>query len=209
MSKKDVGNKIPIYKLKTTDEVMEFYDDWGDKDKYNKDMVDWAYTGPKETVNTFKKYTKNKDILIFDAGCGTGLVGKELKKFGYNNFHGADLSQTLLDLIPKNLYKKLNRIDLNQSIKVEDDFYDAVICVGTFTYAHVKPNALDEFVRITKNKGLICFTINEGIHQEYGFDKKIEELEIKNKWKKIEFFKSKYIASKDVNAWLGLYEVIK
>jgi len=209
MSKKDVGNKIPIYKLKTTDEVMEFYDEWGDKDKYNKDMIDWDYTGPKETVNTFKKYTENKDILIFDAGCGTGLVGKELKKFGYNNFHGADLSQTLLDSIPKSLYKKLNRIDLNQTIKTEDDFYDAVMCVGTFTYAHVKPNALDEFVRITKNKGLICFTINEGIHQEYGFDKKIEELERKNKWKKIEFFKSEYIASKDVNAWLGLYEVIK
>jgi len=209
MSKKDVGNKIPIYKLKTTDEVMEFYDEWGDKDKYNKDMIDWDYTGPKETVNTFKKYTENKDILIFDAGCGTGLVGKELKKFGYNNFHGADLSQTLLDSIPKSLYKKLNRIDLNQTIKTEDDFYDAVMCVGTFTYAHVKPNALDEFVRITKNKGLICFTIKEGIHQEYGFDKKIEELERKNKWKKIEFFKSEYIASKDVNAWLGLYEVIK
>jgi predicted TPR repeat methyltransferase len=209
MSQKDVGNKIPIYKLKTTDEVMEFYDEWGNKDKYNKDMVDWDYTGPKETVNTFKKYTENKDILIFDAGCGTGLVGKELKKFGYNNFEGADLSQTLLDSIPKDLYKKLNRIDLNQQIKVDDNFYDAVMCVGTFTYAHVKPNALDEFVRITKNKGLICFTINEGIHEEYGFDKKIEELEKKKKWKKIEFFKSKYIASKNVNAWLGLYEVIK
>ena len=209
MSQKDVGNKIPIYKLKTTKQVMEFYDEWGDKDKYNKDMLDWDYTGPQETVNTFKKYSKNKDILIFDAGCGTGLVGKELKKSGYSNFHGADLSQTLLDSIPKNLYKKLNRIDLNQIIKVEDDFYDTVMCVGTFTYDHVKPNALDEFVRITKNKGLICFTINEGIHQEYGFDKKIEELEKKNKWKKIEFFKSEYIASKDVNAWLGLYEVIK
>ena len=209
MTQKDIGNKIPIYKLKTTNEVMEFYDEWGNKNKYNKDMIDWDYTGPKETVNTFKKYTENKDILIFDAGCGTGLVGKELKKFGYNNFEGADLSQTLLDSIPKNLYKKLNRIDLNQQIKVDDNFYDAVMCVGTFTYAHVKPNALDEFVRITKNKGLICFTINEGIHEEYGFDKKIEELEKKNKWKKIEFFKSKYIASKNVNAWLGLYEVKK
>ena len=209
MSQKDVGNKIPIYKLKTTKEVMDFYDKWGDKDKYNKDMIDWNYTGPKETVNIFKKYSENKDILIFDAGCGTGLVGKELKKYGYIKFHGADLSQTLLDSIPKDLYEKLNKVDLNQSIKVDDNCYDAVMCVGTFTYAHVKPNALDEFIRITKNKGLICFTINEGIHQEYGFDKKIAELEKKNKWKKIEFFKSKYIASKDVNAWLGLYEVIK
>ena len=209
MAQKNVGNKLPIYKLKTTDEIMEFYDEWGDKNKYNKDMVDWDYTGPKETVETFKKYLKNKDILIFDAGCGTGLVGKELKKFGYNNFHGADLSQTLLDSIPKDLYKKLDKTDLNQPIKVKDNFYDAVMCVGTFTFAHVKPNALDEFVRITKNRGLICFTINEGIHEEYGFDKKIKELELHNKWKKIEFFKSDYIASKDVNAWLGLYEVIK
>ena len=209
MSQKDVGNKIPIYKLKTTNEVMEFYDEWGDKDKYNKDMIDWNYTGPKETVNAFKKYAENKDILISDAGCGTGLVGKELKRFGYNNFHGADLSQTLLDTVPKKLYKKLDKVDLNQPIRVQDNLYDAVMCVGTFTYAHVKPNALDEFVRITKNKGLICFTINEGIYEEYGFDKKIYELEKKNIWKKIQFFKSQYISSKDVNAWLGLYEVTK
>ena len=61
----------------------------------------------------------------------------------------------------------------------------------------------------TKSDFFICFTINEGIHEEYGFDKKIEQLNKDNKWKEIEFFKSDYIASKDVNAWLGLYEVIK
>ena len=27
MALKDVGNKVPIYKLKTTDEVMKYYDD--------------------------------------------------------------------------------------------------------------------------------------------------------------------------------------
>ena len=83
------------------------------------------------------------------------------------------------------------------------------MCVGTFTYAHVKPQALDEFVRITKNKGLICFTINEGIHEEYGFDKKLKELCDTNMCEKLEFFKSQYLASKEVNAWLGLYKVTK
>jgi hypothetical protein len=39
--------------------------------------------------------------------------------------------------------------------------------------------------------------------------KKIDQLNKENKWKELEFFKSNYIASKDVNAWLGLYEVIK
>ena len=209
MAQKDVGNKIPIYKLKTTKEVMKYYDEWGVKNKYDKDMVDWNYTGPKETVEVFKKHEKNKDVKIFDAGCGTGLVGIELRKFGYFNIDGADLSQKLLDLVPKGCYQNLKQIDLNKSLNIKNDIYDTIMCVGTFTFGHVKPPALDEFVRITKNKGLICFTINEGIYKEYGFDKKIDELEKIKSWKVKEFFKSDYIKSKDVNAWLCLAEVTK
>ena len=209
MAHKDVENKIPIYKLKKTDEVMKYYDEWGKENKYDKDMEDWNYTGPKETSKIFNKHSLNKDIKIYDAGCGTGLVGVELKKYGFSNFYGADLSQKLLNLVPKKLYQTLDKVDLNKSINKNDNSYDALMCVGTFTFGHVKPQALDEFIRITKNKGLICFTINEGIHEKYGFDKKIKQLNNDNLWKEVEFFKSDYIASKDVNAWLGLYEVIK
>ena len=188
---------------------MKYYDEWGKKNKYDKDMEDWNYTGPKETVAVLKKYALDKDIKILDAGCGTGLVGVELKKFGYANIDGVDLSQKLLDLVPKNYYNKLEQIDLNKLLKIENNFYDVVMCVGTFTFGHVKPPALDEFVRVIKNNGLICFTVNEGIYEEYGFDKKIKKLSDLKSWKVKEFFKSDYIASKDVNAWLCLAEVIK
>ena len=80
--------------------------------------------------------------------------------------------------------------------------------MGTFTYGHVNPPVLDEMVRICKKKSYICFTINLGIYKEYGFDKKIKELEDEKSWKIIEFFKSSYIASKDVNAWLVITQVI-
>ena len=207
MSKKDVIDKVPIYKLKTTDDIMKHYDMWGDK--YDKDMVEWNYTGPQETVNIFKKHTLSKDIKIFDAGCGTGLVGIELKKFGYTNIDGADLSKKLLDLIPKGFYNKLEQIDLNKPLNKKSNIYDAVLCVGTFTFGHVKPPALDELIRVVKNKGIICFTVNEGIYEEYGFDKKIKELSDKKVWDIKEFFKSDYIASKDVNAWLCLAKIVK
>ena len=209
MVQKDVGSKMPIYRLKTTDEVMKYYNAWGVKNKYDQDMIDWNYSGPKETVQVFKKYAKNKDIQIYDAGCGTGLVGAELKKFGYKYFDGADLSQKLLDLVPKGLYQNLSKVDLNKNIEIKNNTYDAIMCVGTFTFAHVKPHALDEFIRIVKNKGLICFTINEGIYEKYGFDKKIDELKKNKSWNVKEFFKSDYISSKDINAWLCLAEVIK
>jgi len=207
--KKDTSNKLDIYKLKTSEELLKYYQGWTDNNQYNKDMVDWNYTAPKETVSILKKYVFNKNSKILDAGCGTGLVGIELKKYGYSNIEGVDFSQSMLDLVPQSVYKKIEKIDLNQPIKFKDNMYDVLMCVGTFTYGHVKPKALDELIRITKNRGLICFTINEGIYEEYGFDKKIKELSDSKSWNVKEFFKSDYITMKDVEAWLCLAEIIK
>ena len=120
MSQKDIGNKIPIYKLKAGKEVENYYDEWTIENKYDKDMVDWKYSGPQETVELFKKYVLKKDIKILDAGCGTGLVGIELKKNNFNNIDGADFSQKMLNLVPENVYKNLFKIDLNQKVQIKD-----------------------------------------------------------------------------------------
>jgi len=209
MAKKDIINKLPIYKLQSPEEILKYYKDWSDNNKYNKDMIEWNYTAPKETVNVLKKYVLNKNFKILDAGCGTGLVGIELKKFGYLHVEGIDFSQDMLDLAPEGIYKNLQKADLNLNLKFKDDTYDSIVCVGTFTYGHVKAHALDELIRITKNKGFICFTINEGIYKEYGFDKKIKELTDNEFWNVKEFFKSNYITNKDVKAWLCLAEIVK
>ena len=209
MVKKDIINKLPIYKLQSPKEILKYYKNWSDNNKYNKDMIEWNYTAPKETVNVLKKYVLNKNFKILDAGCGTGLVGIELKKFGYLYVEGIDFSQDMLDLVPKGIYKNLQKVDLNLNLKFKDDTYDSIVCVGTFTYGHVKAHALDELIRITKNKGFICFTINEGIYKEYGFDKKIKELTDNEFWNVKEFFKSNYITNKDVKAWLCLAEIVK
>jgi len=80
MADKDVENKIPIYKLKTTEEIMKYYDEWGTNNKYDKDMVEWDYTGPKETLETFKKYTNNKEITNILCRVGDVINRKERKK---------------------------------------------------------------------------------------------------------------------------------
>ena len=207
--KKDIDNKLPIYKLQTPEEILQYYKDWTDNNKYNKDMVDWNYTAPKEAVAVLKKYVLKKNLKILDAGCGTGLVGIELKKFGYSCIEGIDFSQNMLDLVPQDIYQSLEKVDLNTNLEFKSNTYDVIICVGTFTYGHVKAHALDELIRITRNKGFVCFTINEGIYEEYSFDKKIKELSDNKFWKVKEFFKSNYITNKDVRAWLCLAEITK
>jgi len=206
---KEVDEKLDIYKITKSDELLKYYQDWTKKDKYNQDMIDLNYVAPKEAVSVLKKYALDGNCKILDAGCGTGLVGIELKKYGYSNIDGVDFSQDMLDLVPKEIYKKIEKVDLNKPLKFNTNIYDVIICVGTFTYGHVKPHALDELIRITKNKGFICFTINEGIYEKYGFDSKIKKLKINKSWNVKEFFKSDYIVNKNVNAWLCLAEIVK
>ncbi len=207
--KKDVDSKLDIYKITTSKELLKYYKVWAEKNKYNQDMIDLKYVAPKEATLALKKYALNNKCKILDAGCGTGLVGIELKKSGYSNIDGVDFSQNMLDLVPKGIYKKIEKVDLNKTLNFRTSMYDVVMCVGTFTYGHVKPKALDEFIRIIKNKGLICFTINEGIYEKYGFDNKIKELSDNKSWNVKEFFKSNYIVNKDVNAWLCVSEITK
>ena len=204
MINKDTDNKLPIYKLTSKDKVLKYYDDWTKNAQFNQDMIDWGYTAPVNTVQLIKKYIHDKNIKILDAGCGSGLAGIELKKRGFTNIYGVDFSQSMLNLIPNNIYQTVELIDLNEPLKYEDNNFGAIICVGTFTYGHVKARALDEFIRVTNKNGYICFTINEGIYTEYKFDKKINELSKNKSWKVLELSKSSYIVNKDVEAWLCL-----
>ena len=204
MINKDIDNKLPIYKLTSKDKVLKYYDDWTKNAQFNQDMIDWDYTAPVNTVQLIDKYIHDKNIKILDAGCGSGLAGIELKKRGFTSIYGVDFSQSMLNLIPNNIYQTVELIDLNEPLKYDDNDFGAIICVGAFTYGHVKAHALDEFIRVTNKNGYICFTINEGIYTEYKFDKKINELSQNKSWEVLNLSKSSYLVNKDVEAWLCL-----
>jgi len=202
MNTKDIDNKIPIYQLDSKEKVLKYYVNWTKKGEYNKNMVSWNYQAPQNTVKLFDKHAPNKNINILDAGCGSGLVGIELQKYGYTKITGVDFSKEMLDLIPSKIYHQLELIDLNKKLKYENNFFDAITCVGTFTYGHVKANALNELLRILKKNGLICFTINEGIYKKYQFDIKLKQLSDDKLWNIIDISKCSYIVNKDIEAWL-------
>ena len=204
MINNNTDNKLPIYKLTSKDKVLKYYEDWTKNAQFNQDMIEWEYTAPVNTVQLLDKYIHDKNIKILDAGCGSGLAGIELKKRGFTNIYGVDFSQSMLNLIPNNIYQTVELIDLNEPLKYDDNDFGAIICVGTFTYGHVKAHALDEFIRVTNKNGYICFTINEGIYTEYKFDKKINELSKNKLWEVLHLSKSSYIVNKDVEAWLCL-----
>ena len=187
------------------EELLDVYKKWASiYDKDNDDLL--GTVSQPNSVQIFHKYIVDKNQKIIDVGCGTGLVGLELQKLGYTNFDGIDISKDMIDIAIDRGYKALFLGNLNDSLPIESDSYDAALCVGVFTHGHVGPGRLKELSRIVKSDGLVCFTINEDVYESYGFDKAIQKLEVENVWKLLEFKKQDYMKKKNV---MGFYCVAK
>ena len=98
---------------------------------------------------------KPKDeIKIIDAGAGTGMLGIELGKLGYNNLYALDISQGMLDEAKKKNvpYKKYICACLSdQRIpEIETGEFDALISAGTLIKGHVRASAFMEMIRMVK-----------------------------------------------------------
>jgi len=187
------------------EDLQVVYKEWAAAYDHDNDNLLGTVSQPL-SVQIFQEYIKDKSLRIIDVGCGTGLVGVELEKGGFSNFDGIDISQEMIDIAKQRSYSKLFIGSLNDSLPCENNEYDAALCVGVFTHGHVGSDRLDELVRIVKPGGVICFTVNEGVYDSYGFDSKIKNLESANIWKILEIRKSDYMTKKNIK---GIYCVVK
>ena len=65
--KKDISNKLDIYKLKKSEELLKYYQDWTDNNKYNKNMVDWNYAAYANTLEKDIKFIKKRTLKWFKS----------------------------------------------------------------------------------------------------------------------------------------------
>ena len=197
-----------VYNASDYEELMDAYRDWAPA--YDQNLVqDFGYVGYRICVELLDRYLeRDTSVHILDAGCGTGLAGEVLYSLGYVNLEGLDYSQDMLDVAgQKGVYTRRINADLSQPLSIPDNTYDAVICVGTFTYAHVTAEAFTELIRITKPGGMICFTIREGCYEDYGYRPEMVRLEAERAWELLEMRDEEYYKDK-VRAKMCLYKVL-
>ena len=144
-----------VYHLNGADEAESTYDEWAGA--YDDDLTgELGYVAPGVTAERFAALVP-PDATVLDAGCGTGLVGAELRDRGFTVIDGIDLSQGMLDVArAKGCYRDLHKADMTARLPFADDAYDATICVGTLTEGHVGPEALDELVRVTRSRLVVA-----------------------------------------------------
>ena len=187
------------------EDLKDVYKEWSSAYDHDNENLLGTVSQPL-SVHIFQEYMKDKSVRIIDVGCGTGLVGVELKNSGFTNFDGIDISQEMVNIAKQRGYSKLFIGSLNSSLPFENNEYGAALCVGVFTHDHVGSDRLDELARIVKPSGIICFTINEGVYESYGFNSKIKKLESEHVWKILEIRKNDYMVKKNVK---GFYCIVK
>lgn len=198
-----------LYTAENHEQLMEAYRAWaGD---YDADVVGaFGYVAHVATARALDRALQGqRDTVVLDAGSGTGLVGEELRKLGYTTMDALDYSQEMLDEAEKkNLYREHIQADMSRPLELEDNRYDAVVCTGTFTYGHVKANAFDELVRITKPGGVICFTIREGAYKDYGYRRRMLELEHQEAWELLSMYDTDYLKNEGTTCKMCSYQVL-
>lgn len=196
-----------VYTAENHDQLMDAYKDWAGN--YDDDTVgQFGYVAHIVTAKALEKVLDEKNSRILDAGCGTGLVGEVLKEMGYGPMDALDYSKEMLDEAEKkNVYDRLMQADLSKPLDIADNVYDAIVCVGTFTYGHVEANAFDELIRITRPGGVIIFTIREGAYKDYGYRKRMIELEQTEAWELLTMRDEDYLRNEGIRCKLCTYKV--
>ena len=138
----------------------EHYDSWAKQ--YEKELLeDYGYCAHIIGSKAFSTYELRKSCNIIDIGCGTGLVGEELKSSGFLNIWGLDVSSKMIAIAKK---KKVYREFYQKKIENLDGIiskpFEALICVGSFGLGHIGPESLKLLVKLVEKNSLIIIFMN-------------------------------------------------
>jgi SAM-dependent methyltransferase len=164
------------YGLRGPDDARALYDEWAEH--YDTDLTDASqdYVAPRLAADTVVRVA-GTGVTVLDAGCGTGLVGAALAERGVGVLDGVDVSPGMLERArATGAYRSLEPADLTWPLPTPGHSYDVVVCVGTLTHGHVGPDALTEFLRVTRPGGHVVATVLDDVWESGGYRATVDDL---------------------------------
>lgn len=151
-----------VMRAENEEKSKKIYSFWAQN--YDSDMQFGGWNGPEKMANIFDEIQLPKTSSILDIGAGTGALGKYLSSKGYVNIDAMDGCPDMLKIAKeKNHYKNYFEqiVKKGADIRILNDGYDAVLLCGCYAPGQVRPDGMDEVVKIVKKRGVIGF-IEEG-----------------------------------------------
>ena len=164
------------YALDSDEKSRALYRDWAET--YDETMLQGLnYRSPAKVADLLAQHLANRNAVLLDIGCGTGLAGQGLAAHGFVTIDGLDVSPEMMQVAARRgVYRNFVTADLNLPLDIPSDSYDGASCCGTFTHGHVNANCLDEVFRILKPGAPFAFTVKLEVWQSLGFKDKLGAL---------------------------------
>jgi len=111
-------------------------------------------------LNVISMLEVRENMNFLDIGCGTGwAIGQAARLIDFKgSFYGVDLSKKMIEKAQENFKENTNFhfIKANsESIPLDDNFFDIVICTNSFHHYLHPDKAMKEIFRLLKHGGRI------------------------------------------------------
>jgi len=190
------------YRDRTDAETRDYYDQWSEV--YDEELTEHNYRQPSRCAERLDALLPDRDTRILDAGCGTGLSGMALAERGYRFVDGCDFSLKMLEkAFARGVYSKTFLADLNAPLLgVHDASYGAVTAVGVFSFGHVRPDAVLEFLRVLVPGGPLVIGINDKFHKEGSLMARLEALAFDRRLDLLDVEHGEHIPGIELTGWV-------
>ncbi len=136
------------------------WDKWADTDTLDKNGRRSRYLRASQS-KVISLLNIQSNVRFLDIGCGTGWAVGQVAKLvnGKGLFYGVDLSEKMIEKAKSNFSDQDNFHFLqanSESIPLDDNFFDIIICTNSFHHYLHPEKALKEMSRLLKAGGKLC-----------------------------------------------------
>lgn len=159
------------------------YDNWADS--YDKELLEeYGYCAHEIGAKALAETQIPFDSPILDVGCGTGLAGVELSRFGYTKIDGLDVSAGMLERARnQGTYRQLFQKRIGVDNLSELPSYKGILCVGSFGLGHMEQEDIIRLIDLAAaNASIVIFMNAEPFHAQ-NYEATIEHLSLDGLWR--------------------------
>ncbi len=159
------------YAAATPQQLREVYGRWAPH--YDVELQESGWDKPSLLVGTLVELGCPRGMAL-DVGAGTGLVGAELRRQGWEPVDALDFSPQMLEQArARGCYRKLIEHDLGQPLELQG--YPLVVAVGLFTQGHAPPEVLERLLGWCLPQGWLAFSLRDDLADELGFSSLLQQ----------------------------------